>query len=437
MRDLENKALCKDIDAFATCVYAASKRIASILGNMERDEIHYCNYLEKGRLHSLLARYCAGVNALTAALQKHALKSEGLLDFAAYLYGYAQSQGFKAWFRETLVVKAELSTMKYCLLIKNGTVKVRKYEGEPDHNPDIARLFEKFRQDSVKWTDCRLTRNSFADHVEANILSLVAKWYPSVFERLDKYCETYREGIDKTLLSFSKDIQFYLAYLGYMERFKAYGLRFCYPKLSTTNKLIRSKESFDLALAGKLMMQNKKVVCNDFSLAGKERIIVVTGPNQGGKTTFARTFGQLHHLASLGCLVAGSEADLFLFDRIFTHFEREENIETLNGKLQDDLVRMHEILKETTERIIIIVNEILSSTSLVDSIEIGKRLMDRIIAMDAICLYVTFLDELSAYGEKNVSMVATVVPENPVQRTYKIVRKKADGLAFAIHIANK
>jgi DNA mismatch repair protein MutS len=430
MQDLEDATLMNSIQSFVRKMVFTRRYLAMI------EKLDFKNHRE-GWFLEAAATYCAAVTGLQHDLSSANLKSRGLLAFHEYLTDYARSDSFTTLQAETQKLKTDLSGIRYCVTLKDLTVRVRKYEGETDYSLEVEETFEKFKQGAVKDYRSKLNLGAGMNHVEAQILDCVVRLYPDIFASLDHFCVQHRLFLDETIRNFDREIQFYLAYLEYIARLKQAGLKFCYPLISCSDKEVYDSEGFDLALAYKLINENSPVICNDFYIKGKERILVVSGPNQGGKTTFARTFGQLHYLASLGCPVPGEKARLFLFDNIFTHFEKEEDIKNLRGKLQDDLVRIYAILDQATPNSIILLNEIFTSTTLKDAVFLSKKIMERIVQLDLLCVWVTFIDELASISEKTVSMVSTVVRENPALRTFKIVRKPADGLAYAISIAEK
>lgn len=126
---------------------------------------------------------------------------------------------------------------------------------------------------------------------------------------------------------------------------------------------------------------------------------------------------------------------VLLPDHLLTHFEREEDVTNLRGKLEDELVRLHQSCEIMTSNSVIVLNEIFNSTSLDDQVFLSTKVLKRILAVDAIGLCVIFVDALSTLSEKTVSMVNTVDPDEPARRTFKIVRKPADGLAYALSLA--
>lgn len=429
-RALEDKRLFAQISAFAQNMRAMREQLA------QAEKLYYQRQQQSWFLDAV-EMYCTAVNALVHDLALTDLKARGLLACREYLMNYVESDRFTGLLAETEALKADLSTVQYCLLIKGNRIQVRKYEAEIDYSAVVEETFAKFKQGAVEDYRAKFSTWPEMNHVEAKILDFVTQLYPEIFLRLEQFCTKNANYLDETIGVFDREIQFYIAYLEYVALFTRVGLAFCYPHMSRESKEVCADESFDVALATKLVRENSPVVCNTFYLKGHERIFVVSGPNQGGKTTFARTFGQLHYLANLGCPVPGREAQLFLFNRLFTHFEQEEDIQNLRGKLEDDLVRIHAILDQATANSVIIMNEIFTSTTLQDALFLSKKILEKIIQLDLLCVCVTFIDELAIFSAQTVSMVSTVVPENPAVRTYKVVRKPADGLAYALAIAEK
>jgi len=429
-RDLDNPALFSEFQRFAD-------RMAEVRAHLgQLAEMRYA-YQREGWLLDAAAIYCEAVQSLAAYLSTAQISSRALLAFREYLATYVASAGFTALVTGTKDQKKALGRIRYCTRIRGDRVYVTRYAEEADYSAAVLETFERFKQGAVKDYRVRYRIWPGMNHVAAQILELVAKLFPEEFSALDEYCRQHAAFLDEGIGRADRELQFYLAYLDYIGPLRRAGLSFCYPEVSASSKEVRADGTFDLALARKLVRGGTPVVTNDFRLDGSERIIVVTGPNQGGKSTFARTFGQLHHLASVGCPVPGSAGRLFLADRVFTHFEREEDLARMSGKLEDDLVRIGEILRSATADSILVLNETFSSTTLHDARFLGTKLLTKVMRLDALCVYVTFVDELASLGEQVVSMMSTVVPEDPAKRTYKVVRKPADGLAHALAIAEK
>ncbi|HTU05321.1 MAG TPA: hypothetical protein VMG13_07165 [Trebonia sp.] len=381
--------------------------------------------------------YRESVSALAATLTGTGLQAPGLIAFREYLTGYTGSAAFAALTADIERVSSALAAVRYCVNIKGNRVTVTRYTDEADFSAEVVATFAKFASGAVKDYRGKFRNWPEMDYVEERITNQVARLFPDVFGGLDEFAAKHAGFFDDTIHAFDREVQFYVAYLDFIAPLKSAGLEFCYPRVSAEDKEIAAEAAFDLALAHKLVPDGGAVVRNDFRLSGSERIFVVTGPNHGGKTTFARMAGQLHYLASLGCPVPAREARLFLPDQIFAHFEREEDLATLRGKLADELVRMKDVLDRATSDSLLVMNESFASTTLRDARFIGERVLDQMTALGLLGVYVTFVDELASRSGACVSMVGTVNPDNPAERTFQIVRKPADGLAYAVAIARK
>ncbi len=429
-RDLEDRRLVGSLSQFAA-------HLKSMRGALEAaGKFWHVRQKQRGFLEAV-SSYCAAVNLLARELLPAALRSRALSRFRESLAAYQQSEGFRTLEAETQQLKHELRGIEYRLQIEGPRIAVSRYESDPDYATVVLRTFEKFRQGAVRDYSFRVTASAQMNHVEGAILDRVARLYPVIFSALEHYCGRHRDFLDALIARFDREIQFYLGYLAYIEGLKRSGLAFCYPEVTRTFADIDCQEAFDLALAVKLSRVPALPVTNDVRLCGEERILVVSGANQGGKTTFARMFGQLHYLAALGCPVPGRAAKLFLFDDLFTHFEREEDVTTLTSKLEEDLVRIHAALERATSRSLLVMNESFGSSTLQDALYLSREVLRQIIDRGLVCLFVTFLDELASLGPCTVSLVATVRQDDPAQRTFKVVRRPADGLAYALAIAAK
>jgi len=392
--------------------------------------------LERERLILDAAQlYGATLHDVVHGLHTLSPLSDGLKQLHMAIAEYLISDDFITFEQESGSLLAAIETLDFRIIIGSGSFNVREGERESDLANSVERVFQRFRPTTRSEHSIQSPSPAPLNHVEAKVVEYVARLYPEPFLQLKYFAERHDGFLQHSVLQLIREIHFYLACTDFARRLSNLGLPTCFPTVSTSHTPIAASAAYDAALACQAIHEPFAIVRNDWFLSGNERMFVVSGPNQGGKTTFARTFGQMHYLATLGCRVAGGEARTFLFDAIYTHFEREEMPGSSRGKLEDDLIRMHDILERATSRSIIILNELFASTTSHDSALLGTRILQKLLDLDALGVCVTFIDELSTLSDKTVSFVSLVDPANSNQRTFRLVRKPADGLAYALALA--
>ena len=419
-------------DKFSSDICSLKECSEKALEDLNSNDAWRCTYLLYGHILDYSERYIRAVKNFADELSRMDIKSKGMKDAVKGLNELCNSIFFMDMEEKSKRIRSDFSKEKYCMFIKNGTIRVKKYEGEENLSDKIAKVFEKFNDEEGKGYIRSLSEIPRTNHVEAGVLKCLSSLYPKMFSSLKEYANKYADFVDDELLKFSRDLRFYISWTLISDRMKKSGLPMCFPEFDDYE--IYGNNVYDIVLAENI---GDKIIKNDFYMKSPERIFVVTGPNQGGKTTFARAVGQLYYIASLGLNIPGTSAKLMLPDNIYTHFEREEILSNLSGKLEDDLERLHFVLENATNKSLIIINEIFASTVLEDAEKLGNHMMEHLVNIKSICVIVTFLDTLAQYSKETVSMVSELDKNDSGVRTFKMVRKSPVGFASAMTLAKK
>jgi len=309
----------------------------------------YYGYERERWVLEAASTWCRTSRALLDGLESNGIEAPGieapgLTGVRDYLRAYIASTAFAALATDAEHVEEAFAGIRYRLRLETGKFTVSRALDEPDFGAELLATFERFKQGDGREYPFEFSVSPQLNHIEAAVTERVARLFPAVFASLDAFYTAHADFADPVILRFDREVQFYVAYLEHIARLRRGGMAFSLPDVSATATAFTATGLFDLALASHLAGERTSLVLNDIDAREPERIVVITGPNQGGKTTFARAIGQIHHLAAIGCPVPGTKVRIGLVDGIHALFERQENVEDLASKLEEDLRRMRTIL---------------------------------------------------------------------------------------------
>ena len=184
------------------------------------------------------------------------------------------------------------------------------------------------------------------------------------------------------------ELGFYMACLNLHARLTAAGIPMSMPRPGgIATGVLSFEELHDPCLALRL---GRPTVGNSVDASGKG-LIVITGANQGGKSTFLRSVGLAHLMMQSGMYVAAERFDAEVCTGLFTHFKREEDAMMRQGKLDEELSRMSDVVDVITPNAMLLLNESFASTNDLEGSAIAKEVVKALREKRIKVLFVTHL----------------------------------------------
>lgn len=394
--------------------------------------------------------YCRAFMELYEALRAVPFQSEGMRAFARYLGQYLGREEFCAMQREAAGLLKEMDAFRLVLTYENDRFFVAEGEARGEYDAFLEKCFpgQDKRMESPFETVPELVE------LERELLKVFQKKSPDFFDRAEDFYEKYEIYAEDILLRFASEIRYYLSFYCFERKMTELGFRFCVPDMlrrqtpgegdgpesrqpggrqdgesAGPGKRMYARGLYDLALACANSGRAEDIVSNDMEYREEECFFVLTGPNQGGKTTFARSLGQMVYLAKMGLDVPAECAALYYFPDLLTHFSVEESVETGRGKLMDELVRLVPVMSASGRGNFVVINELFTTAANYDACIMGKRVLEHLLGQDCMGIYVTHLAELGEERPGVASLRAML--DGQGERSFKIERSRAADHASA------
>ncbi len=217
------------------------------------------------------------------------------------------------------------------------------------------------------------------------------------------------------------ELAFYVACLNLQERLAQKGEPICFPEPAPSEGRRHSFTGlYDVCLALSL---DRRVVGNDIDADGKD-LVIVTGANQGGKSTFLRSIGLAQLMMQCGMFVPAEFFAANICERLFTHYKREEDTTMKSGKFDEELSRMSDIVDHLTANSTLLFNESFAATNDREGSEIARQITSALLEKKMKVFFVTHLYEFAhAFHEKGLPNAIFLRAERQPDgtRTFKLV----------------